>query len=469
MGLYAKLTPHDFIRKLKAGEYVSRTGANRALGKCTNFNRNTKRQLARLVNRNTAWAGHRPKGALKMARKMSQEDLQRKLKEGGYPTRQSAQRGVTSWCVANGFTKTHSTHKKLTQLLEERYSNKGPLEEMEEPNSDNVFVASMWSEWSYEGTPIKVGTKEGHVPVFLVKNIAECLGLNTVNLSQLVAPVPPEHKGRCQVLTPGGPQKMLCVTEPGLYWIVMRSDSPKAESLRLFVCEEVLPALRTKGTFSVQQPPTAGDSDINARLDQFEVRMEKLTDNVGKLIETVGMLAQSVALTVQSAAHQRETPLQLPGRIVVGTVHADNLGPGEYTVDGALRKIGYSNFDAGDLASVGKLFANIRGRTMLGRPRLAKYEGEPLAFDLNGHENWVNKAVLPADLPVLCAAITTSMHNGKFAETLFDQSAFDMAVNQWRIAARSNPLLLIVAGEVNHHLGTDPNRVKKRINWRWAL
>ncbi|NBR43639.1 MAG: hypothetical protein EBT85_00920, partial [Synechococcaceae bacterium WB5_2B_268] len=46
---------------------------------------------------------------------------------------------------------------------------------------------------------------------------------------------------------------MLVVNESGLYKLIMRSTKPIAEKFQEWVCEEVLPSIRKKGEFVLQE------------------------------------------------------------------------------------------------------------------------------------------------------------------------------------------------------------------------
>jgi prophage antirepressor-like protein len=46
---------------------------------------------------------------------------------------------------------------------------------------------------------------------------------------------------------------MLAITEPGLYKLVMRSNKPVAEKFQEWVCEDVLPSIRKKGEYVLEE------------------------------------------------------------------------------------------------------------------------------------------------------------------------------------------------------------------------
>jgi prophage antirepressor-like protein len=59
--------------------------------------------------------------------------------------------------------------------------------------------------------------------------------------------VPSEWKGKKKVLTPGGPQEMGTLFEPGLYALIARSNSSLAVPFQKWVYVEVLPSIRKTG------------------------------------------------------------------------------------------------------------------------------------------------------------------------------------------------------------------------------
>ena len=52
----------------------------------------------------------------------------------------------------------------------------------------------------------------------------------------------------------GRTQKATFITEPQLYFVLMRSDKPKAKPFRQWVVNEVLPTIRKTGSYSIQKP-----------------------------------------------------------------------------------------------------------------------------------------------------------------------------------------------------------------------
>lgn len=90
---------------------------------------------------------------------------------------------------------------------------------------------------------------ESGEPMFVAKDVCAVLGLGRQQDSTRYLDA--DEKGECLVNTPSGAQKMVCVTEPGFYKLVMRSRKPEARAFKRWVTHEVLPALRREGAYEV--------------------------------------------------------------------------------------------------------------------------------------------------------------------------------------------------------------------------
>ena len=82
----------------------------------------------------------------------------------------------------------------------------------------------------------------------MAADVCATLGLNASNVSRQDC-LAPDEKGLCNIQTPGGQQKMLCVNEPGLYSLVLRSRKPEAKAFKRWICHEVIPAIRQTGQY----------------------------------------------------------------------------------------------------------------------------------------------------------------------------------------------------------------------------
>jgi prophage antirepressor-like protein len=102
--------------------------------------------------------------------------------------------------------------------------------------------------FNFNGIEVRIHVDAHGQPWFALKDIAIALGVK--DAAQLADVVKGMHKGKYQILTPGGLQDLLCVTEAGLNKILMRSSKPAAEPFQDWLAEEVLPSIRKTGGYS---------------------------------------------------------------------------------------------------------------------------------------------------------------------------------------------------------------------------
>jgi prophage antirepressor-like protein len=94
-----------------------------------------------------------------------------------------------------------------------------------------------------------VGTYEE--PWFVAKDICEILELG--NVTKAMLKIPNEWKGLKEIQSLGGAQNANIINESGLYKLIMRSNKPIAEKFQFWVCGEVLPSLRKKGEYKMNE------------------------------------------------------------------------------------------------------------------------------------------------------------------------------------------------------------------------
>ena len=87
-------------------------------------------------------------------------------------------------------------------------------------------------------------------PWFVGKDIAIALGYKEPEKA-IREHIPDKFKGVSVLDTPGGKQKVVVISEAGMYRLVFRSKLPVAEKFTDWVCEEVLLSIRKTGTYSV--------------------------------------------------------------------------------------------------------------------------------------------------------------------------------------------------------------------------
>lgn len=101
---------------------------------------------------------------------------------------------------------------------------------------------------------IRVIDRDGE-PWFIAVDVCKALELG--NNRQAIARLDDDEKGVISIDTPGGPQEMSVINEPGLYSLVLGSRKPEAKAFKRWVTHEVLPAIRQNGYYALMPVETS--------------------------------------------------------------------------------------------------------------------------------------------------------------------------------------------------------------------
>lgn len=104
-------------------------------------------------------------------------------------------------------------------------------------------------EFHFEASEVRTQLIEDQL-WFVAKDIISLLGYaKSSNPARVTEHVPIQWKGVNPIHTPGGAQRVLMLSEQGLYFFLGRSDKPKALPIQMWVAGEVLPAIRKHGRY----------------------------------------------------------------------------------------------------------------------------------------------------------------------------------------------------------------------------
>lgn len=105
---------------------------------------------------------------------------------------------------------------------------------------------------SQEFGQLRVIQGESGEPWFVAKDVCDALGLGRQQDSTRY--LDDDEKGECLVNTPSGNQRMVTVSEAGLYSLILRSRKPEAHAFKRWVTHDVLPSIRRDGGYMVARP-----------------------------------------------------------------------------------------------------------------------------------------------------------------------------------------------------------------------
>lgn len=101
---------------------------------------------------------------------------------------------------------------------------------------------------------IRVIDRDGE-PWFIT--VDACRALELRNSRDAISRLDDDEKGVASIDTPGGPQEMSIINEPGLYTLVLGSRKPEAKAFKRWVTHEVLPAIRQNGYYALMPVETS--------------------------------------------------------------------------------------------------------------------------------------------------------------------------------------------------------------------
>lgn len=135
-------------------------------------------------------------------------------------------------------------------------------------------------------------------PWWVAADVATALGI--ANGRNMVARLDDDEKGVRLLDTPGGPQNLTVINEPGLYSAVLRSDSRRAEPFKRWVRREVLPAIRKTGSYSVaEKTPMQIIRDQHASIAILLEENESLTARAVQAEATVNIIEGGAGLSIR--------------------------------------------------------------------------------------------------------------------------------------------------------------------------
>lgn len=143
-------------------------------------------------------------------------------------------------------------------------------------------------------TPVRV-VKVNDEPWWVATDVCRAIDLN--NTKMAVGRLEDDEKGVTTVDTLGGPQEVTIISESGLYSLILTSRQEKAKQFKKWVTSEVLPSIRKRGKYEVNQPRP----EIQAMIDS-----DPITATLHQLIltrrEHFELLARQEAMALEIAS-----------------------------------------------------------------------------------------------------------------------------------------------------------------------
>jgi prophage antirepressor-like protein len=153
---------------------------------------------------------------------------------------------LKSLAKERGFNEYNNVSKTdLLQMHEEYDLELKKIGEQKEKENENVLDT-----FEFDDKIIRI-IRHNNEPWFVAKDICDILEIN--NNRKTISGIPEKWKGVTKSDTLGGVQEMTIINEPAVYKIIMRSNKPNAQKFQDKVCEEILPSIRKKGYYKLEE------------------------------------------------------------------------------------------------------------------------------------------------------------------------------------------------------------------------
>jgi prophage antirepressor-like protein len=157
---------------------------------------------------------------------------------------------------------------------------------------------SVFQMFEFDGHQIRIEDRNGD-PWFVAKDVCVALGISKYR--DVCLRLDDDERASIVVDTPGGKQKMLVVSESGVYDITYRSNHSKAKSFQRLVRKEIIPSIRKTGSYSLdrlKQPETP--------LEVLSVQSEMIRSVVKEMINQDRQIRDNNNRILALEKHNRE-------------------------------------------------------------------------------------------------------------------------------------------------------------------
>jgi|GEM_PF-910987 len=146
-----------------------------------------------------------------------------------------------------------------------------------------------------------VNDEESGEPLWVAQDV--CAVLEYKEVSKTVAKLDEDEKLTRKFFVSGQNRDMMCVTESGLYTLILRSNKPEAKPFKRWVTHEVLPSIRKTGSYGTES------FDLS--------RILSIMENQTRILEHISM-QNTVMLSLMDRLSKYEESIHMGFRMMSG-------------------------------------------------------------------------------------------------------------------------------------------------------
>lgn len=146
----------------------------------------------------------------------------------------------------------------------------------------------------FENHEVRMVERDGE-PWWVLPDL--CRALEHSNPTMAASALDPDEKGLSIIETPGGPQEMTIISEPGLYALLRSSRKPWAKRFDRHVRHEILPSIRKTGIYGSQVPEVAQQIIVGLKeaLAPLAIRFDGQDRAIERVEARVDGIAEDIA------------------------------------------------------------------------------------------------------------------------------------------------------------------------------
>ena len=164
------------------------------------------------------------------------------------------------------------------------------------------------SQFSFQTNAVRTIAENGEI-WFVAKDVAQALEYSSTNMTTIFSAVPEEWKGSKPIATLGGNQKLLMISEQGLYFFLGRSDKPKALPFQKWLAGEVLPSIRKTGAYVHKAYKSSNRDALSAeQADGIRKALRNAADKLPKERQAQFMISGWSKLRAHFGCKYRDIP-----------------------------------------------------------------------------------------------------------------------------------------------------------------
>ena len=190
--------------------------------------------------------------------------------------------------------------------------------------------------YNFHNKAIRTLADENNEVIFCLADV--CGALTLTNAAMITKQIQAEFKGAKLNLYPfetaGGVQNLTFITEPQLYFVMMRSRAKVAREFRQWICNEVLPSIRKTGKYVAQHQDKPQAKAPANKSPWFEREIRELLvgyvseDKISDVLDTVlRAWKQGYAIACDKAekVHAQGNEAKEEGSIILDKCDAERL------------------------------------------------------------------------------------------------------------------------------------------------